>query len=82
MANSRDLDRAGWVTATIANLAVATCQIGGAKRASREWFDVVQVFRNQAKAVPDHVRRTFLDLAKEHKIPSWALRLFDLREFV
>jgi hypothetical protein len=54
----------------------------GVKKAKSEWFDTVRLFRNQADGIPENVRQTFLALAREHKIPTWALRHFDLEEFV
>lgn len=80
-ASDRELNRMGLVTAAIASLGVALCQVNGIKKASPEWFDPVLNIRNQAR-IPTQVRETFLALAKENKIPSWALRHFDLKEFV
>ena len=73
------------MTAAIANLAIATCQMKGVKDAKPEWFDPVARFReavDRDRRVPKKVAETFLALSKERKIPSWAMRFFDLQDFV
>ncbi len=85
MANQRELDRAGWVTASVAAVGMAVCQVNGVKDCQPIWFDAVRQFReacDREQRVPAHVVRVFLALATEHKIPSWALKHFDLKDFV
>lgn len=73
------------MTAAIADIGIASCQLNGVKDAKREWFDPVARFReaiDRDRRVPKRVAETFLALSKERKIPSWAMRFFDLNDFV
>ena len=71
---------AAYVTSTVANLAVATCNLQGVKEVSARDFDAVAALNHWERANDLLSRRTaqiILALAAEGKIPSWVLRELD-----
>jgi len=78
-----EFGRQGWITASLGDLGVGVCQMMGVKRPESDWFDPIARVRKVVEAraeIKPQTARTFLDLLKDGKVPTWALRCFDVEK--
>lgn len=84
IATEKQLLQAQLITSAFADLGTAYFQSKDIQ-VERDRFDPVlrlRQIRDREKRIPRQVADTFLDLAREGKVPTWALRFFDLEDFV
>lgn len=76
-----EIDRANLAAIPVSLLGVVLCKIQGERKAKPEWFNPFGelILEREAKErIDGEAARTFMELAREGKIPSWAVSFLDV----
>jgi hypothetical protein len=81
VARQRDLELAAMAAHPTASLGVSVLRIAGAKNPKTQHFNpyAAQIYEDYAKKlIPQEAAKCFLNLIREGKIPSWAVKFVDI----